>query len=188
MISQKSWRLSREATEQLFHTGNSRPLPGRKKHLHDADHHLQARSERRRREIRKRLIMPSLVKVLERLNPSADVQLIASTHAPLVLSSVEPAFSLAKDSLVKFDLIDGNVSVERFPWQSYGDVSSWLTSDIFRLGAARSLEAERAHRGGARCDQSNRYGSGRTQVDTRTIARRTERYGPFLAPLALFCR
>ena len=84
------------------------------------------------------------MKVLKKLNPSMKVQFIASTHAPLVLASMEPIFEAEKDSLTKFDLIDGDVKVERFPWQNFGDVSSWLISEVFGLGAARSIEAEKA--------------------------------------------
>ncbi len=91
-----------------------------------------------------RLIVPSLLKILKKLNPSTKIQLIASTHAPLVLASVESLFSSDTDSLTKFDLTDGDVTVARAPWHMFGDVSSWLTSDVFGLGAARSLEAETA--------------------------------------------
>lgn len=91
-----------------------------------------------------RILVPSLMKVLKKLNPSTKVQFIGSTHAPLVLASVESIFSEAHDSLTVFDLIDGEVQVERVAWQNYGDVSSWLTSDVFGLGAARSLGSEKA--------------------------------------------
>ena len=91
-----------------------------------------------------RVLIPSLMKVLKKLNPSTKVQFIASTHAPLVLASVEPIFSEEHDSLTVFDLVDGQVKIEKASWQNFGDVSSWLTSDVFGLVAARSLEAEKA--------------------------------------------
>ncbi len=91
-----------------------------------------------------RVLIPSLMKVLKKLNPSTKVQFIGSTHAPLVLASVESIFSEKLDSLTVFNLIDGEVQVETVPWQNFGDVSSWLTSEIFGLGAARSLDAEKA--------------------------------------------
>ena len=91
-----------------------------------------------------RVLVPSLMEVLKQLNPKTDIQLIASTHAPLVLASVEPHFLDEKDALILFDLINGDVRVENMPWQNFGDVSSWLTSDVFGLNAARSLQAEEA--------------------------------------------
>ena len=91
-----------------------------------------------------RRLVPSIMKVLKKLQPSAKIQFIAGTHAPLVLASLESIFSDKLDSLTVFDLIDGDVKVERVPWQNFGDASSWLTSDVFGLGAARALEAEKA--------------------------------------------
>ena len=91
-----------------------------------------------------RVLVPSLMKVLMKLNSSLKVQFIGSTHAPLVLASVEPIFSEEYDSLTVFNIVDGKVKIEKSSWQNFGDVSSWLTSDVFGLTAARSLEAEKA--------------------------------------------
>ena len=91
-----------------------------------------------------RVLIPSLLAVLGKLNPSLKVQLIASTHAPLVLASVESLFSQIDDALTVFNLIDGEVIVERASWRNFGDVSSWLKSEVFGLGEARSLEGEKA--------------------------------------------
>ena len=91
-----------------------------------------------------RRLVPSIMKVLNKLHPSAKIQFIAGTHAPLVLASLEPIFSDELDSLTVFDLVDGDVKVERVPWQNFGDISSWLTSYVFGLWAASALEAEKA--------------------------------------------
>lgn len=91
-----------------------------------------------------RRLVPALMKVLEKLQLSTRVQFIASTHAPLVLASVESIFNPREDSLTVFDLIKDEVRVKRMPWQTRGDVSSWLTSEIFGLGAARSVDGEKA--------------------------------------------
>lgn len=90
-----------------------------------------------------RRLIPALLRVLQDLNPRADIQLVASTHAPLVLASVETMFDNEKDTMVSFDLQNGRVKARNQHWQSYGDVSAWLTSKVFSLGEARSLEAER---------------------------------------------
>lgn len=76
-----------------------------------------------------RVLVPSLMKVLMKLNSSIKVQFIGSTHAPLVLASVEPIFSEEYDSLTVFNIVDGQVKIEKSSWQNFGDVSSWLTSD-----------------------------------------------------------
>ncbi len=38
----------------------------------------------------------------------------------------------------------GQVAVQEVPWRPRGDASSWLTSEVFDLGQARSLDAEKA--------------------------------------------
>ena len=80
--------------------------------------------------------------------PEAGVQVIATTHAPLVLASLEPIFDASVDALFTFDLDshkDGRrVVVEKATWRRYGDASDWLTSHAFDLKSARSREAEEA--------------------------------------------
>lgn len=95
-----------------------------------------------------RTVIPALMRVMETLTPSAQVQLIAVTHSPLVMASVETLFDESQDVWWDLDLVhrqDGGTAVVKFnqrPFQRYGDVSRWLTSDAFDLGSARSLEAE----------------------------------------------
>ncbi|MBL8618405.1 MAG: ATP-binding protein [Deltaproteobacteria bacterium] len=83
-----------------------------------------------------------------------DVQTFVVTHAPLVLASAEVGFDPAQDALWKLDLVDDeplvadgrswSVQVSRDAWRPRGDVRAWLTSDVFDLDEARSLEGERA--------------------------------------------
>jgi hypothetical protein len=91
-----------------------------------------------------RLILPALLKVAASLQSSTQVQSLVTTHSPLVLASAEPLFDEDQDALFTFDLRDAQVEVSRADWRSRGDASSWLTSDIFDLGEARSVEAEQA--------------------------------------------
>jgi hypothetical protein len=91
-----------------------------------------------------RLILPALLKVAASLKNDVKVQALVTTHSPLVLASAEPLFDEGKDALFTFDLKDGQVEVSRAEWRSRGDASSWLTSDVFDLGEARSVEAEKA--------------------------------------------
>ncbi|WP_437758003.1 AAA family ATPase [Sorangium sp. So ce1389] len=91
-----------------------------------------------------RHIVPALLGVLGGLSPSMRPQVLLTTHSPLVLASMEPHFKPAKDKLFVFKLDGGDVSVRELPWAKCGDAIGWLTSPVFGLEQARSIEAERA--------------------------------------------
>jgi len=91
-----------------------------------------------------RLILPALLKVVQALRPDVKVQVIAVTHSPLVLASVEPLFDTDQDALFMFDLVGSEVKVSKADWRPRGDANAWLTSEVFDLKEARSVEAERA--------------------------------------------
>ena len=92
-----------------------------------------------------RAIVPAILKVMDRLtNRASGVQLIAATHSPLVLASVEPHFDENCDRLFHLDIRDGRVQLDIVPWAAQGDVLNWLVSEVFGLRQARSVEAERA--------------------------------------------
>ena len=95
-----------------------------------------------------RSIVRALLKVVEKLIPTASVQLIGATHSPLVLASVEPLFDEKQDAWFDIDLIKetnkSRVVLEKREWIRQGDAARWLTSEAFDLGSARSLEAEQA--------------------------------------------
>jgi hypothetical protein len=100
----------------------------------EVDAHLHPRWQR--------VILPALFEVVREVDASLKVQLIASTHAPLVLASAEPIFDSARDALVHFTLRDGRVVVEEIPWAKQGDAANWLVSETFGLHQARSRDAE----------------------------------------------
>lgn len=89
-----------------------------------------------------RSVIPSLLNVMNNLDQQANVQLLAVTHSPLVMASVEPAFNSDTDTWFDLDLEQGDVVLQQRPFIRQGDVSSWLISEAFDLGSARSLEAE----------------------------------------------
>jgi hypothetical protein len=91
-----------------------------------------------------RLILPSLLAVVRELRPDVKVQVIAVTHAPLVLASMEPSFDPEQDALFMFDLVGHEVKVTRADWRPRGDANAWLTSEVFDLKEPRSVEAEDA--------------------------------------------
>jgi hypothetical protein len=96
-----------------------------------------------------RTIVRSMLEVVSGLASEIEVQIIAATHSPLVLASLEPIFESGADAWFDIDLVpqdDGRpeVVLKKRPFERQGDVANWLTSDAFDLLAARSAEAEEA--------------------------------------------
>lgn len=93
-----------------------------------------------------RIILPALLKVIETIaqTETAKVQILAATHAPLLLASVEPIFDEETDRIFTFDLDEDSVVLRQVPWSKQGDAVNWLVSEVFGLKQARSREAERA--------------------------------------------
>jgi len=94
-----------------------------------------------------RTILPAILKVAELLAPDLKIQVIATTHSPLVLASLEPGFDEEQDRLFCFNFQpqaspEQAVTFESLPWVNHGDAVGWLTSDVFGLPQARSTEAE----------------------------------------------
>jgi hypothetical protein len=94
-----------------------------------------------------RKILPALVKVIESSlleNQGASTQFICTTHAPLILGSVETIWRSEKDCLNDLDLDnDRQVRIEQVPFEKHGNADSWLESTLFGLPSAYSTEAEK---------------------------------------------
>lgn len=93
-----------------------------------------------------RAIIPALLEVVQTLtdDASAKVQLIAATHSPLVLASLEPFFDADKDAWFDLDLEQAQVVLRKREFVRQGNVSNWLTSEAFDLLEPCSLPAEQA--------------------------------------------
>jgi hypothetical protein len=95
-----------------------------------------------------RRIIPALLDVMKAVagDRQTEVQVIATTHSPLILASTEPLFDPAVDSWFDLDLIgeDRKVILEKKPFVRRGDYSNWLTSEAFDLKEARSVQTEEA--------------------------------------------
>jgi hypothetical protein len=104
--------------------------------MDEAESHLHPQWQRH--------IAPSLLSVLEGLGSGIRPQVFITTHSPMVLASLEPHFNMAKDKLFLLDLEGREVTLRESPWAKRGDAVSWLTSPIFGLDQASSIEAERA--------------------------------------------
>jgi len=74
-----------------------------------------------------------------------SVQIIATTHAPLVLASSETVWNQSSDKLFDFDL-DANrqVRLEEVDFAKHGSAVNWLTSESFDMTTAYSVTAEQA--------------------------------------------
>lgn len=95
-----------------------------------------------------RRIVPALLKVMDALTGKhgSKVQLLVTTHAPLVLASVETTFDADQDAWFDLDLEAKDVVLTRRPYVRHGEVGNWLTSEAFDLREPRSLESEVAIR------------------------------------------
>lgn len=64
-----------------------------------------------------RTILPSLLRALGR---EVQLQVIATTHSPMVLASIEPSFDISTDKLFLLDLENHVVALHEQPWAMQG--------------------------------------------------------------------
>ena len=81
--------------------------------------------------------------VLDKRNNPFGVQIIAATHSPLVMASLESVFRSDSDSWFDLDFQEKGVILTRREFQKMGNADNWLTSEAFDLKSSRSLEAEK---------------------------------------------
>ena len=93
-----------------------------------------------------RSILRALRDVGTVLAGDVDLQLVISTHSPLVLASAEAWFDPELDAWFDMELEGAppRAKLSRRTYTPHGTVGSWLTSDAFHLATDRSLEAEQA--------------------------------------------
>ncbi|MCB9654087.1 MAG: AAA family ATPase [Deltaproteobacteria bacterium] len=131
-----AWREHLVASKQIGQESSSRIVML----FDEIEAHLHPRWQR--------AVVPALLEVVETLteDASASVQLIAATHSPLVLASVEPVFDQDKDAWFDLDLEGETVALRKREYVRLGEVGNWLVSDAFDLKEPRSIEGERAVR------------------------------------------
>jgi hypothetical protein len=91
-----------------------------------------------------RVVLPAFMSVGGLLSSDLSMQIIAATHSPMILASMEAKFDAESDVLYHLFGEGPVVKLEEIPFVKYGDISGWLTSPLFGLRHARSREAERA--------------------------------------------
>jgi hypothetical protein len=93
-----------------------------------------------------RKILPSLLEITKILSPDIELQLIATTHSPLIMASLEPIFDPEIDAWFDLDLVGENghreVKLEKREFEILGNADDWLTSEAFDLESTGSLAAE----------------------------------------------
>jgi hypothetical protein len=93
-----------------------------------------------------RLLLPAVLQAIEILNAEAAVQIVASTHSPLVLASVEPIFREDSDDLHVLQPGSEGIVAKELTFAKQGDAANWLVSETFGLGSSRSAPSEAAIR------------------------------------------
>ncbi len=122
-----------------------------------------------------RQLLPAVVEAVGILAANLSVQLIVTTHSPLVLASAEPIFEEERDALLHLRLGDSEVSLDKIQFVKYGEASRWLTSPVFNMRHARSREAEEA------IEAAKELQLSRSQPTTRTVQVATVRLREHLA-------
>nr|WP_266216068.1 AAA family ATPase [Paraliomyxa miuraensis] len=91
-----------------------------------------------------RMLLPALLEAAAGLSQERlSVQLVATTHSPLVVASLEPHFDHDADQLLHLGYEGNEIRLKEIPWANHGDASAWLESPVFELGYATSPELER---------------------------------------------
>jgi predicted ATP-binding protein involved in virulence len=93
-----------------------------------------------------RIILESVLNVAKKIMAISDVkiQIITTTHSPMVMASLEPLFDPEQDAWFDLNLVDGAVTLEKMPWRRRGDANAWLKSEAFDLPSTYSREAGQA--------------------------------------------
>ena len=127
-----AWREHRLAAAQL----GEEPCDTIVLLVDEAESHLHPRWQRS--------ILRSQEGAVQELDKSAAVQMVVTTHSPLVLASAEAWFDEERDAWFDLDLEnDTDVILRRRTYERRGAVGHWLTSEAFDLLTDRgSVEAE----------------------------------------------
>lgn len=125
------WREHRQAARQI-----EEPEAGRIVFLIDEiESHLHPSWQR--------AIVPAVLSAVEKLSPQIKVQVVAATHSPLIMASVEPLFDPDRDAWFDLDLERDEIVLKRLDFEKHGDAANWLTSEAFDLKSGRPLEYEK---------------------------------------------
>lgn len=88
-----------------------------------------------------RMFLPAVLKAIGTIAPNVAVQVFAATHSPMVLASLESIFREGMDDLFVMERDGRVVRANEFAFGKEGDVSNWLSSEVFGGVGGRSREA-----------------------------------------------
>jgi len=94
-----------------------------------------------------KVFLPALHEAVRSLLARGEVdsiQIIATTHSPLVTGSVESLWNDDTDRLFDFDLENGKVEFECIEFAKHGAAENWLDSDSFNYLSSYPVEAKKA--------------------------------------------
>jgi hypothetical protein len=88
-------------------------------------------------------ILNSLLNVAQTIMDQNDVrvQIVCTTHSPLVMASLEPLFDEKQDAWFDLNLVNDEVKLERMPWRKRGGAGAWLISEAFDLPSDENTQA-----------------------------------------------
>ena len=115
-----------------------------------------------------RAVIPALMKVMDKLMSTSEVQLIAVTHSPLIMASVEPLFDAQQDAWFDLDLVNNQVALTQRQFVRQGDILGWLTSEAFDMKSGYSIETERVLEDAAQALSDENF----SKVDARAMDQR----------------
>jgi hypothetical protein len=92
-----------------------------------------------------RLILPCFMQAVRRLTEGhgPELQMLISTHSPLVVASLEPDLDEATDRLWRLDAENGTVLLQEQSLERRGSADNWL-HDLFELDYPGSIGREHA--------------------------------------------
>jgi predicted ATPase len=90
------------------------------------------------------VIVKALLNVAKALSDELEVQIILTTHSPLVLQSLETVFDAEKDAWfdLDFDTTKKEVVLEKREYFKRGSLNNWVTSEAFDLPSSYTPEAK----------------------------------------------
>ena len=126
-----AWQEHKKAAELLGESVTSRVVFL----IDEIESHLHPRWQRQ--------ITRAMLSVTDKLMEQADIQLILTTHSPLVMSSCEDIFHKETDKWLDIDMEGQEIRVTECEDVQYGSADRWLVSPAFDLHSTRSPEVEK---------------------------------------------
>ncbi|MBM3457981.1 MAG: ATP-binding protein, partial [Armatimonadetes bacterium] len=116
-----------------------------------------------------RTLLRALLTAVAELSPELPVQLLVTTHSPLVMASAEPWFASEQDAWFDLDLTSAvgespQVRLQQRPWVRQGDATSWLLSEAFDLKGAGAIEREQALEEAALALSDEQFGAEQARI------------------------